>query len=185
MGPIFGILLWAVILGLLIALTLISAVILFFGWKRKSLLLKLLGGIPLSLCLLVIGSFGILFAWGLYDSFTPSRVFEIEFGFAAPPEVTELRGYAWVFFDSGKALLRFKAPPDIVRRIVSQRLQEATAEDAAPYSAGTPDWWGPSTGPNVKVYISEQWTESFATSRAALYYDPDTRIVHFIWQGID
>ena len=185
MRPIFGIVFWLILIGLFVGFSVACLFVFVLGWRRKSLLLKLLVGVPFGICLLLAVLFVGLFIVGLYESYSPSKVFENEFGFAPPPEVTELRGNAWVFFDNAGAHLRFKAPPGIVERIVAGKFREARRNDPDLFGSNDPDWWKPSADPSVKIYAAERWGGSFAFNKANLYYDPVTGIVHFKWLGID
>lgn len=120
---------------------------------------------------------------------SPNRVFQREFGFPAPPQVTVHGSSTRAFGDFGCTFLHFSADPPTVQRIAS-----GLWEGGTPVSINLepPSWWTPqldgakqythSTGLGAKTNLP---SKGFSSENRWLIYDTRSGEVWYRYTGID
>lgn len=165
------------------------------GKKKSSNPMVFLGGGALTVFSL-IGLFFIgVIVIGTIRITNPKVIFERSFGFPSSPEVTNIQSSYWYFADTGLTFLRFKAPPEIIQRIVARGLHKCTRGDfenilQSGINKGAPKWWTPLDNEPKQFFCAERkpanWEhQDFASETEILSYNPITGIAFYCFSGVD
>lgn len=194
MGLGFIIVGWLLIIGILFITWLASLLLFIWGRKRKSLILKYLGGIPLGISsfigiLLVLFFCYAVFMAGL-NLLSPSYVFKDSFGFSPTQDVRHLKGYTIVFGDGSDTYLKFQAEPKTIDKIVNTRFKEISeVEFKEMMKRGAvmdpPKSWNVLNGQPNKFYATNDYRNIERSNPAILCYDTTSYWVYFHYWEIE
>lgn len=96
----------------------------------------------------------------------PAVVFERQFGFAPPGDVSDLKSSSWILGDQGKIRVSFKGSRETLKRILKRGLQRE--EDLG----------------DLERY-QRTFSDTFSRETEEILYSPGTEHVEYVWSGFD
>jgi hypothetical protein len=189
-----NLLFWCVAIGIGAALAVPFIVLFRIGIRKRSRLMKWLGGIPAAIIL--IGAFvafclliyGFTHPWSETNNAQDIRAsFKSNFDFAPSSDVVPLHQKIYCRGDFGCMYLEFQASSLTLDKLTSLGFQAISASDflSATGEANAPKWWVSSNSSNGEYYDNLRWKGSFSTNRAYLFFDRALGLVCFYSEGID
>ncbi|MEM1446667.1 MAG: hypothetical protein AAGF84_11460 [Planctomycetota bacterium] len=123
--------------------------------------------------LLCVPAFGIaavtLLLGVFFWTYRPAAVFEREFGFPPPSDVTELRSKQFILGDSGSVWMNFQADPGTQTLLRNSRAwREPGPNDGSyPISQGEPGWYRVPSATSTETYCVDLTGTTFFTIEEA------------------
>ena len=161
------------------------------GRRRQSRVMMWAGGAPLALGsllgLLLVGVTIREFVWNS----RPANIYQLKFGVAPSPDVTELQSKNFAFADSATTFLKFKATPATIRDLTAKQWRALSNKDWQEEDFiefrdnGAPDWWKPSKTRTTQMYVANERFGRFGLENEVLIYESATRQTYYAFVGID
>ena len=191
MGAAIVIWFWLFVLAVGATLWLGSLWLFVAGRRKQSATMIWLGGVPLAFGSLIAIATLLGAIYGFSWNHKPANIYEMSFGSAPTPDVTELQSKFYNFADTGTTFLKFKAAPATINKLTKKpwkSLQGKAWQDEDFYffkGENTPDWWKPAKTQNTQIFIVSDRFKYFAGENEILVYETKTGQTYYAFIGID
>ena len=192
MGPVFSLVIWLIVAFFFVVLWIGSLITAIFGWRRKSIILKWIGGVPLVLLTL----FAVLIAGIVIVSFVrsniPQYVYEDTFHEKPTDDVKHIKTNVSGFGDSYSAFIRFESDCNTFLRLLPKESKRVTLEEFQSEMPGLnlnpPSWWYTIDSTTSEIWLlrpAYSHGERFAFETTLMTYHARRRVVQYYFIGID
>jgi hypothetical protein len=192
MGPLFVILIWIFLAGILFAFWIGAFLLFVSGRRRKSRMRTCISGILLVCITLPVIALVALIANSYARRNNPQLHYADIFHERPTADVEYLRNESSSFADSEHTFMCFKASPETFHRIVPKHLKKVSFADYQKEMPGNdldrPSWWAPPTESTSEIYLFvPSWGSGrrFAAESELLTYDTTTKTAMYFFLGID
>jgi hypothetical protein len=191
MNPYFF---WVLIICVLAVLAIPFLILFIIGVRKRSRILKWIGGVPVTgflvLVVLLFGSFVISIVHPYSDTTNGQTIrqsFVSNFDLQPGSDFVPLHQRIFGVADTGCMYIQFKASPVTFERIRAKKFETIQQSEFFSHTGGpnAPPWWVQTNQAGGIYYKNADWKGPFYGNEAHIFYQPESNLVYFCTEGSD